>query len=302
MSFCIAKIIDGKAYIHTDSLLSGDDVTRHMAEKQTILKAVLINHHLCLLFAGNVEVANALIKRIFQSFPMSLNDMKQMIYLDHIRQDLVTDYILVNTFNNKRPYITEIKNGVGKDRLTSSWIGSSEAFNSFQMHFDQQKKETTVLSEAFRSAAIKVIEHESIPGVGGFHFEVEPIQGSHIYVGNPMILNYSMVMHTVVIANYGTLDEEGFYTSDKSTKANGGFAHTILQSVTIEYPGVGIHFGHVDLGLLFVPKLNGIYPITFNNCTGPEFIESAKQKGVILAGSTVDNETNEAQFHRNKDV
>lgn len=295
MSFCIAKIIDGQIFIHVDSLLTGEGVVRHQTEKDTILKAVLMNHQFCLMYAGNVEVANVLIKKIFELPRMPFKNLVNLILADHINNDLVTDYIIVTCFN-RTPRIIEIKNSQLKE-TQSSWIGSDIAFNSFQNHFITLKNENQPLSETFRNAFSRVIVDQNVPDVGGFHFSIQPITKTKVYRGNPMLMNYppQLIMHVV---NIDFLKKYGYIDSSDSKKSTGGFAYTILPSATFEFPGFGIHFGHVNVGMLYIPKLYGIYPETYYDCTGHQFVEIANQKGITLSGMTMDNETSIGSVHK----
>lgn len=297
MSFCIAKIIDGEMYIHSDSLMSGKDVVRHNGEKDTILKAVLINHHLCLIYAGNIEVANALIQKIFQRDPMSYRQLIEMIYKNHVENEFVTEYIIASTIN-RTPRITEVKDNRINDKIQSAWVGSSIAFNSFQGHFDKMKNEYQVLSEAFSCAFSRVLTDREVPKVGGFHIKIQPIINTERYQGNPMLMNYQSELIINSLVDDKFFKEHGYSDSKDSKKLNGGFAYTVIPSMTLEFPGFGIHFGHVNVGMLYVPKLYGIYPETFYNCTGHQFINLALERGIILRGLSMDNETSTLFIHK----
>jgi len=283
MSFCIAKIIDNKIHIHTDSLLTGNDVVRHSLQKDSLIKAILINHSLCVSFAGNVSVAHDLISKINEVQPPSFQAFFNLVIEHHLRNDQCTDYIIASTFNNV-PRLFEIKSGNFRDNLQTTWIGSKSAFGCFQEHFEQCKGVVGSLSSAFGNAFGKVLSDDRASDVGGFHISL----GQYCVekaTGKPQILNYENRIHM-----YEQFDEEfkkrnGFWSTGFSNVGDGAFCYSVLPVMTFKHPGVVLYFGHIKLGLLYSHKQFGFKPKEFPNCNSLQFAKKLKKFGVKLKGN-----------------
>lgn len=285
MSFGIAKILDGKLHIHADSLLTGEDVTRHNTQNDSVLKAVLINHQVSLIFAGNVPVANDLILKLSNKIPGKYNELIAAVYQHHMENDCLTDYLIGTTLTNG-PRIVAIKNGQIDKDINSGWVGTIAAFNSFQSKYLELITNSTGVVSAFDTAFQSVLLDPQVPTVGGFQFSIESIKPKGI-VGNPVFLNYKKVLRMETIVNEDFMKKHGYWDTNYATVGNGGFDYSILPSISIEYPGVGFHFGYVNLGMLWIPRKFGVWPQAYPNHDGDKFVKVAQKHGAILSGITM---------------
>ncbi len=286
MSLGIAKIIDGEICINADSLMSGNDVVRHDVRKHCVLKCVLITQNVCLIYAGNIEPVSQLIKQVYSIGNFSFKKLVDIIFDNHQKYDKSTDYILAAYLNNT-PFIVEIKDGILTKENQTSWVGSKRAFASFQEKFYTEKENSNNIRDTFRNSFKTILDMDEFPEIGSFLFTINTIQYNGL-----KLLNYQPRIEMNVTFSDTDLREMGYVDSSDSTRANGGFSVTYIPAVQKDNTGIGLHFGHVDFGLLFSPRIYGIYPKSFNNVSGSDFAKCAKDEGIILGGLVFDAENN----------
>lgn len=282
MSLCIAKLIEGKIYINADSLVSGHDVVAHDIQRDSIMKAVLLNPQVCILFAGNVSVADNLLSLIHSNVPPKIGALISFIWEHQRKNDESTDYIIASTLKD-HPRIIEIKDGRILQDVNTSWIGTKSGFSSFQKFYDVEKGKNTSLAEAFNSAFTKVMDDDSIKEVGGFRFSLTQYEVENVR-GNPLILSYENHMFFYSVLDDEFYEENGFWDTRLESKANGGFAYSTLPSKSVKTPGVGLYFGHVHLGLMFSYRHFGLVPGQYRNCSSLEFSKEVAKIGGRLQG------------------
>jgi hypothetical protein len=173
MSLIIAKQDNLGIYIVADTKLSYAEPENHPKQAvaspgEGVIKATLINPHVCVCFAGDVSGVDDLLRmcRGANDFLWILNALEAF----HRSCDQQTEFI-VAVSHHPLYRIYEIKDG----RLTeskSSWIGSKPGFSQFQEYLATEANSPTSLDYKMGRALGMVMQSSIDPTVNGFLISV----------------------------------------------------------------------------------------------------------------------------------
>ncbi|MEO9533872.1 MAG: hypothetical protein ABJG68_02660 [Crocinitomicaceae bacterium] len=288
MTLVVAKILDQKIYIESDTKITGHSIVRNDDLKGNI-KALILEPRLCLCYAGNVHFAEVAYIHFMEKSKTTIawNDFIQHLFKLHQESNQETDFILA-CLESSGPLLIEIKDGKAT-QTQSSWIGDKDSFNEFQKHFLADRlnevEDHIQMHKAFEIA----FRSDRSDAVGGFQISVytdtksaivtetkEPYpilrykDGTSLISGRPKTLSFEGKNQPSAIpiegASEGAYFESLFVTTGDSPAC------------------LAIHLGYAKCSLFFPPAdlLNGEL---YTDMTGEEFVkEIYVQKKLKLAG------------------
>lgn len=289
MTLIVAKCIDGKIRIDSDSKLTYADRTSNPFT-DGVLKNLILSPYYCLSYAGTVideyecnvieGLLDAIRNQVDVSSTQSLNQLIDVIFNCHRYTSNQTDFILSYTGGpNKIVKISE--NDVHEGQETY-WIGSQPAFNTFQTFFHENQDESIFqrMSEAFQATiSIYQRDHE----VGGFQLSVGNRYGTFRYLMKGHI-NSAGKTH-----QYGTNE----YRVGIGEVEQGSFGFTCLTSDNTEFPAVAAFFHHIGVGIIYCPS-KGIFGTRIESENDFKFVDTVKEQFNIPLRGMVYDETKHA--------
>jgi hypothetical protein len=226
-----------------------------------VLKITILNPHLCIAFAGDVDPADEAIK-VCRRYGHMINEIK--MHLLSVNKSTIgkTEFILCVGFPEYTLY--EIKNEEINE-VSFAWIGSKSAFSIFQENALNEKNISKNLGSVLDDSIEYVIQSGRSPEVNGFRVSVSN-EGNFFHFENYMTTSMPSRTYTFkenqhhIIEVYGTAQEGGYSVSFCE---NGG-RHDI----------VGIHIRQGEFGVLYEIKNEGLlWPKVISNVDEHEFNE-----------------------------
>jgi len=290
MSLIVARIENNQISIVSDTKLS--DPKGHERSSRDIkllsegvIKSTIISNEVCISFAGAVNEAENTIKLINKQLP--IEEIIDILFYSHQNSQQSTDYIIAVA--KPLPQIIEIKDSTCRE-VSSSWIGSHNAFKRFQQFTLEALKGSNTQTSFFNvTPSIEnkpsdyfmkmsdsmdgVIADSDIPEVSGFKVHVAYIDNSfqfreyyHSYPGH--------------IEIEGTLTHEDpsviIPLNMNGTAASGGYTVNFFTS-NGNFNEVGVHIQQGEYGIIYSRKENGILrPEVKRNIDELDFLEYAK--------------------------
>ena len=252
-----------------------------------VLKCVIFSPYLCIAYAGLVidgtgrNIINQLferIKNITDSNEPDITKVTQLIFSFHLKIDKETDFIVA--FSGQEKKLIKISNGNLTNGLDNCWIGSKDAFNSFQeyYHADNDESVFNKMMFAFRKAINSYGRHNE---VGGFQLTVGNGGGYFRYLINSSVHTrgdmHQFEGHEGIENRVGIGDIE-----------EGSFAVVSLSSEVKEKPAIAAYFPHINKGTLFCAGLS-INGINISSSTITSFIDEIYNKyNIVLHGLIYD--------------
>jgi hypothetical protein len=291
MTLIVAKILDDKIYIESDSKITGEAVVRNNPIDSQ-LKALLLDSRLCLCYAGNISYAIEAYSYFIDNGITKKNWNNYISYLLklNIQSDNQTDFILAG-YDNNLPILLEIKDGA-VNSVQNSWIGSLKSFSKFQEFYQDEINEKTEPKNAIANAFHKVLENEISNSVGGFRFSV--ITDNKNYKDTVTGEVVKILKYELKSESYLGRDEKIEFTEKGESKpipsgdaTTGSYTISHFTPVADQENCIGVHFGYGDFGLFYPPKdlLNGI---VYSKVTASEFINKVlKDYNITLSGMEI---------------
>ena len=135
MSLIVARQVGDSIFLISDTkLTSKNDDRLSSSLDEHILKTVIINPQLVFAFAGNVDDAEDVLRRI--SLISNKSEIEAVIYSAHLSslQDGEFKLECILAFGNPIFQLIEFKSGV-QNNVSNTWIGSQEGFELFQKFY-----------------------------------------------------------------------------------------------------------------------------------------------------------------------
>jgi len=238
----------------------------------SLIKIIIINPHICVAFANEIDGVDEVIRKCRQ-LRMNYLEMIDILFNFHVNNQARTDFILAFSFFDVN-IIFEIKK-LKKSEEQSSWIGSAEGFNEFQKHMNRSEgplKKDDVFSE-MKDALHKVIESGVDPGVNGFMISAS---------NDGFFFTYDSYIKAYFPAR--TFNKNSRNTKDGYTVLSYGTAEEGGYNVHVFPPGpncltLAIHVQQGNFGVVYASNDGGLLtPTFFANVTETEFANLTKKK------------------------
>ncbi len=288
MSLIIAKIINGKIYIESDSKVTDKDTVR-TDPLCGLLKTIIIHPFISISFAGVIYFAEKALKNIFEVNEFDLNSLTELLYNTHIESDNKTDFIIASIINNE-PILIKISNKIIEQGVKSAWIGEPDGFNYFQSKYIPLLSQGIDEISSFRDSFKNVIDHSRINTIGNFQIS--------LHTDDKICLEQYVFLYSINIEiNVSEPQTIHFENAEErrpiplGTVAGGSYGISYLVTISPNYHGVAIHFTHGNFGTIFCPQLS-FTGIIVPNVNGIEFAKQIKDKyGIPLTGFVKLDET-----------
>nr|WP_294924258.1 hypothetical protein [uncultured Flavobacterium sp.] len=280
MTLIIAKICHGAVRVESDSTISDPNiVSNRNSIFSGVLKSIILNPSIAVSFAGDVEVAQSAIDKLFKENIFDITNVKKVLLSFNIESRHTTDFLITSL--ESQPLLYKVQNGKIEVTNQSFWIGDIDGFNEFQREFVPNLKslEPNKILETQTKAFDKVIE-KGIPGIGGFRitfhrteYGLQYLLQLSTYSGRPVTIKTSQNQSGNVILPIPF--------GDAST---GAYSQNYLISKDPFKSAIGIHFHYGNFGALFCPRVSRKI-IVVSNVNDREFIDTVKKShNVELTG------------------
>jgi hypothetical protein len=292
MSLVIAKIIDGRIIMESDSQLSTSNSFKQNPIS-TVLKVIIISPRVVVSFAGDVKSAHEALGEVFsmlrknpETSPEDISSALLKVHLVHVHDGGSVDFILaISDMNNPKLY----KTSMGETNLeaNSAWIGDYDGFELFQNLYNTSPSDELdypAKCRKFTKAFNGVISAREIPSVAGFNISVSSSGETGLF----KYLISGEIGVPVQTIPAGTESRVAF-----GDAAMGGYSASIIASNADDTPAMAIYFEQLKFGLLFIPSYS-LDAIRINELSGLDFIQEVCQEyGIELTGMLVDTENNQ---------
>jgi hypothetical protein len=285
MSLVIAKIIDGKIQIESDTKISGEHVVRNNPIKGR-LKALILAHNLVVCYAGDIALAEDAYNFFIEKAKTKIDWQEYLNFLNEISKTKQVDFILTGYTNT--PFILKIKNGTIEESKTA-WIGDYEAFREFQEHYISKGKDEN-LSDKFTNSFSSVVQNQLNPTVGEFHVTVKTNLDDFEFSNQLVPVFQYKLKSSITIGRSKTIEikEKGVPAPFPSGNMNeGDYSISYFTNSTQQWAGLGIYFEYGKFGVFFCPgKL--LKSKKYNSQNSQEFINTVlKETGIELRGMQI---------------
>lgn len=282
MSLIIAKIIDGKIQIESDTKISGENVVRNNPVKGR-LKTLILDHGLTVSYAGDVALAEDAYNWFIEKAKSTVRWEEYLNYLNDHSKTKQVEFILAGY--SKDPFILKIKNGQ-IDQSSTAWIGDLNAFREFQEYFfTNNRKESP--SDKFTNSFRKVVQNQLNPTVGEFHITTSSNLDDFIEDGKETPVFQYKLKSEIAIGRSKKIEikEKGEAVPLPSGNSiEGDFAISYFTNFTQTRSSLGIFFEYGKFGIFYCAGklLNGI---KYDAQNAQEFINLVfKETGCELRG------------------
>lgn len=282
MSLIIAKIIDSKIQIESDTKISGENLVRNNPIDGR-LKALILAHNLVVCYAGDIALGEDAYDFFIEKAKTRIDWQEYLSYLNELSKTNKVDFILAGY--SGEPFILKIKNGA-IEQADSAWIGDYSAFKQFQECYLAQYNSDN-LSERFTNCFSSVVESQLIPTVGEFHVTViANLDDFKLSEKEIPVFQYKM-KSSIRIGRAKTIviKEKGVPEPLPSGNANeGDYSISYFTNFTQEWAGIGIYFEYGKFGIFFCPgKL--LKSIKYASKDAQEFVNTVfNETGIELRG------------------
>jgi hypothetical protein len=288
MSLIIAKIIDGKIYIESDSKVTDKDAVR-TDPLCGLLKTIIIHPCISISFAGVIYFAEKALKSIFEINEFDLNSLTELLYNTHMVSNNKTDFIIASIINNE-PILIKISNKEIEQGIKSAWIGEHDGFNYFQSKYLPLLSEGTDEISSFRNSFKNVIDNSNINTIGNFQIS--------LHTDDKICLEHYVFLYVLKLEINASepqtinIEKAGEWKPvPLGTAAGGSYGISYLVTISPKFHGVAIHFTHGNFGTIFCPQLS-FTGVIVPNVNGIEFAKQIKdQYGIPLTGFVKLDET-----------
>ncbi|MBL4668272.1 MAG: hypothetical protein JKY30_03305 [Flavobacteriales bacterium] len=251
MSLVIAKIIDGKIQIESDTKISGEHVVRNNPINGR-LKALILAHNLVVCYAGDIALAEDAYNFFVEKAKTKIDWQEYINYLIEISKTEQVDFILTGYSTN--PFILKIKNGTIEESKTA-WIGDYKAFKEFQEHFVSNGKDEN-LSERFTNSFNLVVKNQLNPTVGEFHISVKANLDDFKLPDKTVPVFQYKIKSSLTLGRSKTVNikKKGVAEPIPSGNAEDGtYSISYFTNFTQERSGIGMYFEFGGFGIFLCP-------------------------------------------------
>jgi hypothetical protein len=240
VTLVVCKNIEGNIQFHSDTRVCHNSVSRVF---EGTIKVVPITSHLCVAYAGTVQLAHRAIKRLQTEMVAqpTTADERVVEILRHASSDGVE--FIAASLAHKEGRIWCIRDGQVEPSASTAWIGDAAAFGCFQRTWLENAHLVTSplrQSRLFTQAFNSVMESE-LATVGDFQISV----GSR--VGH---FRYGAYWRSVFPRQAIGPGETPLVLGDSSA---GGYSLSCIRLVGRDSPGVALYIQPGRIGILFLP-------------------------------------------------
>lgn len=258
MSLVVAKIIEGKIQIESDTKVSGENVVRNNPIKGR-LKTLILDHNLTLSYAGDIALAEDGYNWFVERAKSKVLWEEYLIYLNELSKTDQVDFILAGY--STEPFILKIKNGQ-IEQSSSAWIGDVKAFSEFQGYF-LEKDENKSTEEKFTASFRSVVQNQLNPTVGEFHITTSANLDDFVDGERKIPVFQYKLKSEIVIGRSKNIEikEKGVGVPLPSgNSVEGDFAISHFTNFTQSKSSLGIFFEYGKFGIFYCTGklLNGI--------------------------------------------
>ncbi|MBN7815813.1 hypothetical protein [Algoriphagus pacificus] len=280
MTLIVAKNIDGKIQIESDSRITDSNVVKANPLKG-LIKLIIYLPEVSIAYAGDVKFAEEAINTLYKLKPNYLNDLVGILMASHQKSIGETDFIIATLVKGTCNLI-KISSGRIEDNLQTAWIGDIDAFELFQKNFHELKgneeENVNIFSEAFK----KTIENESLESVGDFQISVLTTDNNSHKV--PVFMYQERMELTSGGTIKQTIPAGESVALSFGNASNGSFGISYFTATDLYKQAIGVYFSEGNFGLLFFP-MKRLTNIKFPELTAQEFIDKIKKEyGVPMRG------------------
>lgn len=282
MSLIVAKILNGKIQIESDTKISGEHVVRNNPVNGR-LKALILAHNLTVCYAGDVALAEDAYNFFIEKSKNKIAWSDYILYLTSLSKTNQVDFILCGY--SPQPFILKIVNGK-IEQADSSWIGDKVAFSEFQNYFlDSTNDDTT--SSHFTNSFHKVVMNQLNETVGEFHITVKTNTESFKDQGkNVFVFQYNTKSeHVVGRSKTLRFEKKGeAIPLPLGNASEGDYVISYFTNYTQQWASLGIYFEFGGFGILY-PSGKLLNGIKYESKDAQEFVNAVfKDCGIELTG------------------
>ncbi len=251
MTLIIAKIIEGKIQIESDTKISGENVVRNNPIKGR-LKSLILSHNLTVCYAGDIELGEDAYNFFIQKAKTKIEWQDYLNYLQELSGTKEVDFILAGYSPN--PFIIKIKDRQ-IEQSESAWIGDYSAFTEFQSYFLSDSKNNKQ-SEWFSNCFGKVVDSQLNQSVGEFHVTVKTNSADFKFHNKTVPVFQYQLKSSLTLGRAKTVSfkEKGIPEPIPSGNAEDGtYTISYFTNFTQEWAALGVYFEIGAFGILFCP-------------------------------------------------
>jgi hypothetical protein len=252
-----------------------------------VIKAAILNPHVCIAFAGEYEAAEEAIK-VCRRYDFMVANMKEHLLAVNKKTEGKTEFILCVGFPEYSIY--EIKD-MEITQTSSAWIGSKTAFSIFQGKALEVRSTTRSMDSILDDSIEHVLKSGLAPEVNGFRVSVSN-DGNFFHYKNYMATNMPPRTYTLkanqhaVIDIYGTAEEGGYSVAFCENQGR----HDMV-AIHVRQGEFGVLYEIKDGGLLWPKVVPGVDEHEFNDILQAQFgirppgLFSSLQKSYFTRGN-----------------
>jgi hypothetical protein len=262
MSLVVTRKWGNRAVMLSDTMISD----RNAAHPDIIpgqLKAVVVSEKLSVGYAGRKGIALNAIREVRDSIMhgVSLNSVLELLSDASCLEESATDFLVISHLEEAALY--KICGGEVRGGGDYYWIGDGDAIRIIRVAFEEEvaiadlpdyvPEEEIKLHQAFA----KVLEHASLPTIGGFYFHLLASALGHCYVNHAGSYAWDQVSLGVI----STAEYQKFRQSGTAS-----WEYSITSSVRRGIGLTGAYLPQPRLGFIYDPLENDS-PITVRDTT-----------------------------------
>ncbi len=281
MSLIVVRKQENKIFIVGDTKLTFPDA-RNPGEKVTspldsIIKATILNRHLCLCFAGDYDKSVDDIIRECRALKMDFQSMLEILLKYNVNKEHKTEFILCYSMMNIGR-VWCVKNGIKIFEEHGCWIGSIDGFNQYQESFSLVQK--TDMNAMMKDAFSKILINPKDTGVNGFLISVSNISSFFEY--DSFIQAYLPDRRYDENSPYKV--GKGSFVITYGTAAEGGYTVNVMPS-SRNHEILPIYVLQGNFGVIYKTNLGGLlHPELIRDVNEDTFIALLKKKYGIEVG------------------
>jgi hypothetical protein len=231
----------------------------------TALKTIVLHRGLCVSYAGAVEGGARGIFDLGIRPDDAFDRLEVVRSLEGTSRRFDVDYLVAAL--TPTPSLTRISKGRGYE-LPHAFVGLPEAHGAYQTHLAATDDETAL--GRMQTALEKVLEDETISGVGGFLVVVASGTEGFEYLPRAILASAQLTLPGGTPA--------GTYLMPLAGAAEGGYRYAMLVPRHAGVCAIGIYFQPGDFGLLLDPRRSPSRAIEVRDVTQEEFAAAARER------------------------
>jgi hypothetical protein len=250
-----------------------------LAPLDSIIKTTILNQHICLCFAGELDGVDELTRNC-RGLKMDYYTILNLLLKFNQDSNGKTEFILcLSIMNISR--IWSIKNGQKSEEPHGSWIGSADAFNLFQEYYSKVQK--TDIHAMIKDAFQKLLTDSKVPEVNGFVISISNPAGFFSYDTYAQI---DLPPRTYNADSPYRINQNMFVVTH-GTAAEGGYNIYIFPS-SKNFEVLPIHIMQGNFGLIYKSNRGGLmYPEIIKDVDEGTFATYVnKNYGITVSGRT----------------